>query len=243
MSRPSAANAIRETLDTLLGPEVRVRVVLRALTFAGTDAIPAGGPALVAFVSRALAFALEEVVDRETARQTVERLWEMVREQDEQPESAPPETPRPAPGPEWSDLPTHNPRARATTQSVPRRRWPIVFLVTRDRDRLTRFKVALSGRAQVEAAADLFELVEGLDNTAGLHPILVVDCVSLGIPVDQLQPMLPNLTDNVTLVIWGVPRGPQVQQHLVDTFGQATIGCDSEATPEDVAMLLMPFVG
>lgn len=242
MSEASAANAIREALDGLLGPEVRVRVVLRALAFAGTDAIPSNGPALVGFVSRALAFALEEVLDRETARQTIEQLWRVVREQEQREQEAAASA-GPADRSDWSDLPTNNPRARATTQSIPRRRWPIVFLVTRDRDRLSRFRASLSGRAQVEVAADLFELVEGIDNTAGLQPIIVVDCVSLGIPVEQLQPMLPSLPSNTTLVVWGVPRGPQVQATLVATFGDSTIGCNSEATPEDVGMLLMPFVG
>lgn len=240
MSEASVANAIREALDGRLGPEVRVHVVLRALAFAGTDAIPAGGPALVAFISRALAFALEEVLDRDTARATIEHLWQVVRDQEERAQVRPPP---PSEQLDWADLPTNNPRARATTQSVPRRRWPIIFLVTRDRERLTRFKGSLTGRAQIEAAADLFELVEGLDQTEGLHPIVVVDCVSLGIPVEKLQPMLPNLPPNTTLVVWGVERTADVQSALAAWFGEGTIGCNSEATPEDVGMLLMPFIG
>jgi hypothetical protein len=145
-----------------------------------------------------------------------------------------------SPGPERAGAGTD--RGAGPTMSLPRLRWPVVFLVTRDGGKLLRFSQKLAGKTQIEVVRDLFELVEWLERASNRLPIVVVDCPGLGVPVAHIPPMLPALPKDATLVMWGAPSGELEIAKLQEACGRPLIACSAEAAPEDVAMLLLPYL-
>ena len=72
-------HVIREALDAFAAPDVRERILARALFVAGLTAIPESGPALAEFVDRFLRQAMEASLDEHSAELAVQGLAPIVR--------------------------------------------------------------------------------------------------------------------------------------------------------------------
>ena len=72
-------HVIREALDAFAAPDVRERILTRALFVAGLETVPESGPALAEFVDRFLRQAMEASLDEHSAELAVQGLAPIVR--------------------------------------------------------------------------------------------------------------------------------------------------------------------
>jgi hypothetical protein len=249
------ARMVREAIETVATPEVRVQILHRALHMAREHEIPAAGEPLHGFVNKhlrtALAFylgdeaseavmqnlapmlTLAEKINSEPPRRTIraDDTRRLARERQhsgvtQKPPAGPPES-------ETSKYPTMQPLGSAL---------PMVFVATRNRARCAGIAKQVGDAAAVQQIEDVVAFLDNLKATASLSPLVVIDCVEASIQPSTIATLAHELPRNSAVLIWGAT---EAHRDLTDLANgdRGWLRCGIDATPGDVAALIHMLLG
>ncbi|KPK13744.1 MAG: hypothetical protein AMJ62_14525 [Myxococcales bacterium SG8_38] len=249
------ARMVREAIETVATPEVRVQILHRALHMAREHEVPHSGEALRAFVRKHLRTAMAFYLGEDATEAVMQNLEPLVALA-EKTSSAPPkdkrrpddtrrlgrerqrsgltrkETPSPAET-DTSKYPTVQPLGSAL---------PMVFVATRSAERCRQIQKHIGGRAAVQQIGDVVAFLDNLKATASLSPLVVIDCVEASVQPSTIATLSHELPESSAVLIWGA-----TEQHrdLTDLAAgdEGWLRCGVEATPSDVAALIHMLLG
>jgi hypothetical protein len=245
---------VREAIETVATPEVRLQILHRALHMAREHEIPQSGTALHTFVDKHLRTAMAFYVGNETTEAVIQNLEPMVSYAERLSTKPPSETKRPddtrklgrdrqhsgvARKPEEETLldtskyPTVSP-----TGSV----LPMVFVATRSQERFAEIDKHVGEAASVQQIEDVVAFLDNLKATASLGPLVVIDCVEASIQPTTVATLAHELPLGSAVLIWGAGKEHQQLTDLA-VGSHSWLRCDVEATPADVASLIHMLLG
>lgn len=249
------ARMVREAIETVATPEVRVQILHRALHMAREPQLPQSGPALRTFVHKYLRTAMAFYLGDDAADEVMGNLEPMVALADETSSTPPADARRTDDtrklGPdrhrsgvarrepsssvemETSKYPTVQPLGSAL---------PMVFVATRNRERCAEIAKHVGTRAAVQQIEDVVSFLDNLKATASLSPLVVIDCVEASVQPSTIATLAHELPPTSAVLVWGA-----TEQHrdLTDlaTGDNGWLRCGVEATPSDVAALVHMLLG
>ncbi len=255
MSREAPiARMVREAIETVATPEVRLQILHRALHMAREHEIPQSGATLQRFVDKHLRTAMTFYLGNEAAEAVMQNLEPMVSYAERLSSKPPNDARRPddtrklgrrrqasgiAEKPEaealldTSKYPTVSP-----TGSV----LPMVFVATRSAERFAEIERHVGHAAAVQQIEDVVAFLDNLKATASLGPLIVIDCVEASVQPTTIATLAHELPSGSAVLIWGAkPQDQQLTDLAVGSHGW--LRCDVEATPADVASLIHMLLG
>ena len=238
------ARAVREAIDAVAAPDVRVRILHRALHMAREHEIPPAGKRLEMFVERHLKAATSFHIGEEAAESVLRALEPIVRlarslgSQGANPVSREHPTRKvsratlEAQGaiePSTKQYPTVRPRGSSL---------PMVLLITSDQARSDELESELQGAATVQRVATTVAFLDNAQATASLSPMIVFDCGNLPIHDQALSTIFHALPEDSSVLVWGA-SGP-AHTPLIDAAARnkSWHTCEGQATARDVAALI-----
>jgi len=255
MSREAPiARMVREAIETVATPEVRLQILHRALHMAREHEIPKSGTALHTFVDKHLRTAMAFYVGNEATDAVMQNLEPMVNYAERLSSKPPNKTKRPddtrklgrsrqpsgvtrRPEDEalldTSKYPTVSP-----TGSV----LPMVFVATRSSKRFAEIEKHVGEAASVQQIEDVVAFLDNLKATASLGPMVVIDCVEASIQPTTIATLAHELPLGSAVLIWGASKQHQQLTDLA-VGSESWLRCDVEATPADVASLIHMLLG
>jgi hypothetical protein len=243
---------VREAIESVATPEVRVQILHRALHMAREHEIPAAGDRLHRFVDKhlrtAMAFYLGNAAT-DAVMQNLEPMLVFAERIGSQP-------------PQREDATRRLGRERASS-GVSRKRsghpsetstskyptiqplgsaLPMVFVATRDRARCNEIAEKLGSAAAVQQIEDVVAFLDNVKATASLSPLLVIDCVAASVQPSTIATLAHELPKSSAVLVWGAT---QEHRDLTDlaTGDRGWFRCGVEATPGDVAALIQMLLG
>lgn len=249
------ARMVREAIETVATPEVRVQIVHRALHMAQEPQVPQSAEALRDFVRKHLRAAMAFYLGDDATEAVMQNLEPMVALA-EKTSSAPPggaarpddtrrmgrdrqrsgvsrKRPPPLPEIETSKYPTVQPLGSAL---------PMVFVATRNRRRCAEIAKHVGARAAVQQIEDVVAFLDNLKATASLSPLVVIDCVEASVQPSTIATLAHELPVNSAVLVWGATEQHRDLTDLV-TRDNGWLRCGAEATPSDVASLVHMLLG
>ncbi len=249
------ARMVREAIDTVATPEVRVQILHRALHMAREHEIPTAGEPLRQFADKHLRTAMAFYLGNEASDAVMQNLAPMLTLADRVSSQPPRKTVRadetrklgrdrqhsgvtrknPADPPETdtSKYPTVQPLGSAL---------PMVFVATSDRERCEGVAKQVGDAAAVQQIEDVVAFLDNLKATASLSPLVVIDCVAASVQPSTIASLAHELPRNSGVLVWGA-----TEQHrdLTDlaTSDRGWLRCGVDATPADVASLIHMLLG
>ena len=249
------ARMVREAIETVATPEVRVQILHRALHMAREHEIPASGERLRQFADKHLRTAMAFYVGAETSEAVMQNLAPMLSLADRVSSQPPRKTVRPdetrklgrdrqhsgvtrkdptvTPETDTSKYPTVQPMGVAL---------PMVFVATRDSARCKGIAKQVGDAAAVQQIEDVVAFLDNLKATASLSPLVVIDCVAASIQPSTIATLAHELPRNSSVLIWGATEEHQELTALA-TRDRGWLRCGVEATPSDVAALIQMLLG
>ena len=249
------ARIVREAIETVATPEVRVQILHRALHMAREHEIPSAGEALHKFVDKHLRTAMAFYLGKEATEAVMQNLEPLV-DFAERISSAPPgstvrpedtrklvrerqysgvsmrDTVKPPPI-DTSKYPTVQPTGVAL---------PMVFVATRSLERCAAIANQIGDAAAVQQIEDVVAFLDNLKATASLSPMIVIDCVEASVQPSTIATLAHELPKSSAVLVWGA-----TEQHrdLTDlaTGDKGWLRCGEEATASDVAALVLMLLG
>ncbi|MGB8329732.1 MAG: hypothetical protein WCE62_06360 [Polyangiales bacterium] len=249
------ARMVREAIETVATPEVRVQILHRALHMAREHEVPASGGRLHGFVDKHLRNAMAFYLGNEASEAVMNNLAPMLTFA-EKVSSEPPRktiraddtrrlgrerlhsgvTQKPPPSPPETDTskyPTVQPLGSAL---------PMVFVATRDRARCKGIAKQVGAAAAVQQIEDVVAFLDNLKATASLSPLVVIDCVASSIQPSTIATLAHELPRNSAVLIWGATSAHRDLTDLANG-DRGWLRCGVEATPGDVAALIHMLLG
>lgn len=249
------ARMIREAIETVATPEVRVQILHRALHIAREHEIPVAGEALHRFVGKHLRTAMAFYLGN-AASDAVMRNLEPMLSFAETISSQPPtrqdrnnETQRlarermtsrvtsrqvdPASETDTSKYPTMQPMGSAA---------PMVFVATSDRERCDEIAERIGTAAAVQQIEDVVAFLDNVKATASLSPLVVIDCVKASVQPATIATLAHELPKGSAVLIWGATEAHRDLTDLA-THDRGWLRCGVEATPSDVAAIIQMLLG
>jgi hypothetical protein len=249
------ARMVREAIETVATPEVRVQILHRALHMAREHEIPVTGEPLHRFVDKHLRTAMAFYLGNEATDAVMQNLEPMLTLADKISSQPPRKTvradetrklgrdrqhsgvtrrdPVSAPETDTSKYPTMQPQGSAL---------PMVFVATRNRDRCAGIAEQVGDAAAVQQIEDVVAFLDNLKATASLSPLVVIDCVEASVQPSTIATLAHELPKSSAVLVWGA-----TEQHrdLTDlaTHDRGWLRCDAEATPGDVASVIQMLLG
>ncbi len=249
------ARMVREALETVATPEVRVQILHRALHIAREHEIPATGEPLHLFMNKhlptAMAFylgneasdavmqnlapmlTLAEKISSQPPRKTVRADETRKLGRDRQHSGVTRKDPVNSPYTDTSKYPTVQPLGCAL---------PMVFVATRNRERCAEIAKKVGDAAAVQQIEDVVAFLDNLKATASLSPLVVIDCVEASVQPSTIATLAHELPKNSAVLVWGA-----TEQHrdLTDLANgdRGWLRCGVEATPSDIAALIHMLLG
>ena len=249
------ARIVREAIEAIATPEVRVQILHRALHMAREHAIPASGEPLRRFADKHLRTAMTFYLGNEASEAVMQNLAPMLTLADRVSSQPPRGTVRPdetrklgrdrqhsgvtrkdpigPPEIDTSKYPTVQPTGVAL---------PMVFVATRDRERCAGIVKQVGDAAAVQQIEDVVALLDNLKATASLSPLVVIDCVAASVQPSTIASLAHELPKNSSVLIWGATDEHQELTDLA-TDDRGWLRCGVEATPSDVAALIHMLLG
>lgn len=249
------ARMVREAIETVATPEVRVQILHRALHMAREHEIPASGEPLRQFADKHLRTAMAFYVGNETSEAVMQNLAPMLSLADRVSSQPPRKTVRPdetrklgrdrqhsgvtrkdpvvTPETDTSKYPTVQPMGVAL---------PMVFVATRDSARCRGIAKQVGDAAAVQQIEDVVAFLDNLKATASLSPLVVIDCVAASIQPSTIATLAHELPRNSSVLIWGATEEHHELTALA-TRDRGWLRCGVEATPSDVAALIQMLLG
>ena len=253
------ARMVREAIETVATPEVRVQILHRALHMSREHEIPPAGERLLNFVDKHLRTAMAFYVGNEATDAVMQNLEPMVSfaEQSSKPPSGE-RLPRNERRYDTRDLGRHRPPSGVTRKdpSVPPdmdtskyptvqplgSALPMVFVATRNRDRCAQIKKHVGGVAAVQQIEDVVAFLDNVKATASLSPMLIIDCVEASVQPSTIATLAHELPPTSAVLIWGASERHNELIQLAEG-DQRWLRCEAEASPSDVAAMVQMFIG
>jgi len=249
------ARMVREAIETVATPEVRVQILHRALHMAREHEIPSSGEPLRRFADKHLRTAMAFYMGNETSEAVMQNLAPMLSLADRLSSQPPRKTVRPdetrklgrdrqhssvarkdptvTPETDTSKYPTVQPMGVAL---------PMVFVATHDSERCRGIAKQVGDAAAVQQIENVVAFLDNLKATASLSPLVVVDCVAASIQPSTIATLAHELPRNSSVLIWGATEEHQELTDLA-TRDRGWLRCGVEATPSDVAALIQMLLG
>ena len=249
------ARMVREAIESVATPEVRVQILHRALHMAREHEIPAAGDRLHRFVDKHLRTAMEFYLGNAAAEAVMQNLEPMLMFA-ETIGSQPPQ------GDRHGDATREDGRKRArsgvsrkhsahpsepSTSKYPTieplgSALPMVFVATRDRARCDAIAKKIGSAATVQQIEDVVAFLDNVKATASLSPVLVIDCVEASVQPSTIATLAHELPENSAVLVWGATEKHRALTDLV-TGDRGWFRCGVEAKPGDVAALIQMLLG
>jgi hypothetical protein len=248
------ARMVREAIETVATPDVRLQILHRALHMAREHEIPQSGAPLRRFVDKHLRTAMAFYVGQEATEAVMGNLEPMVSYAEKVSTNPPrgsgrPDETRPL-GRErqhsevnrreadpsmldTSKYPTVQPSGSAL---------PMVFVATRSRERYDEITKRVGETAAVQQIEDVVAFLDNLKATASLSPMVVVDCIEASVQPSTIATLAHELPSGSSVIIWGATDAHRELTELA-TGDQGWLRCGAEATPNDVAALIHMLLG
>ena len=248
------ARMVREAIETVATPEVRIQILHRALHMAREHEIPETGAALQGFVDKHLRTAMAFYLGNAAAEAVMQNLEPMVTFAERLSSKPPREAGRPddtrklgrrrqhsgiAHKPEdealldTSKYPTVSPTGSAL---------PMVFVATRSSERFAEIERHVGDAASVQQIEDVVAFLDNLKATASLGPLIVIDCVEASVQPSTIATLAHELPTGSAVLVWGA-KAQHKQLTDLAVGSQGWLRCDIEATPADVAALIQMLLG
>ena len=249
------ARMVREAVETVATPEVRVQILHRALHMAREHEIPASGEPLRRFADKHLRTAMAFYLGNAASEAVMQNLAPMLTLADRISSQPPRKTVRadetrklgrdrqysgvtrkdPVDPPETdtSNYPTVQPLGSAL---------PMVFVATRDRERCDGIAKQVGDAAAVQQIEDVVAFLDNLKATASLSPLVVIDCVAASVQPSTIATLAHELPRSSSVLVWGAT---EEHRELTDLANgdRGWLRCGAEATPGDVASLIHMLLG
>ena len=248
------ARMVREAIETVATPDVRVQILHRALHMAREHEIPQAGAPLHRFVDTHLRTAMAFYLGNEATEAVMANLEPMVSYAEKVSSNPPRKTKRSDDTArlghdrqrsgvsrreidpstlDTSKYPTVQPTGSAL---------PMVFVATSNRSRCAAIAKQVGDTAAVQQIEDVVTFLDNLKATASLSPMVVIDCVDASVQPSTIATLAHELPSGSAVLIWGA-----TDQHrdLTDlaSGAQGWLRCGAEATPNDVAALIHMLLG
>ncbi|MGB3050946.1 MAG: hypothetical protein WBB42_08095 [Polyangiales bacterium] len=246
---------VREAIESVATPEVRVQILHRALHMAREHEIPAAGDRLHRFVDKHLRTAMEFYLGNAATDAVMQNLEPMLMFA-ETIGSQPPQ------GDDREDAMRKLGRKRATS-GVSRKHsghpsdtstskyptieplgsaLPMVFVATRDRARCDEIAKKVGSAAAVQQIEDVVAFLDNVKATASLSPLLVIDCVEASVQPSTIATLAHELPKSSAVLVWGAGEQHRALTDLA-TGDRGWFRCGVDATPGDVAALIQMLLG
>lgn len=248
------ARMVREAIETVATPDVRLQILHRALHMAREHEIPQAGAALHRFVDNHLRTAMAFYLGNEATEAVMANLEPMVSYAEKVSTNPPggsgrPDDTRPL-GRErqrsglsrrevdpsmldTSKYPTVQPSGSAL---------PMVFVATRSSERCAEITKRVGETAAVQQIEDVVSFLDNLKATASLSPMVVIDCVEASVQPSTIATLAHELPSGSSVIVWGASEQHHELTELA-TGDQGWLRCGAEATPNDVAALVHMLLG
>jgi len=249
------AQMVREAIETVATPEVRLRILHRALHMAREHEIPTKGEPLHRFIDKHLRTAMAFYVGDDASDAVMQNLAPMLTMADRVSNQPPRATvradatrklgrdrqdsgvtrraPGPVPETDTSKYPTVQPLGSAL---------PMVFVATRDRARCAGIAKQVGSAAAVQQIEDVVAFLDNLKATASLSPLVVIDCVAASIQPSTIATLAHELPRSSAVLVWGATESHRDLTDLANG-DRGWLRCGAEATPGDVAALIHMLLG
>ncbi len=249
------ARVVREAIETVATPDVRVQILHRALHMAREHEIPQAGVPLHRFIDKHLRTAMAFYLGNEATEAVMQNLERLV-SYAEKASSTPPEdgarrdpTRKLGRERQYSGV---NHRAQIDPAMLDTSKYPtvqptgsalpMVFVATRNRSRCAEIARQIGETAAVQQIEDVVAFLDNLKATASLSPMVVVDCVEASIQPSTIATLAHELPRGSSVLIWGANEAHRDLTDLAGA-GQGWLRCGAEATPSDVAALIQMLLG
>lgn len=246
---------IREAIEAVAAPEVRLQIMHRALHMAHEHEVPESGEPLHTFVDKHLRASAAFYLGNETTEAVMKNLEPLVtlaQEVASQPphrrtdQSEP--TQRVGRDRQYSGVSAKSPPEPETdTSKYPRVQplgsaLPMVFVATRNSERCAGIEAHLEDKAAVQQIKDVVAFLDNLKATASLSPLVVIDCVEASVQPSTIATLAHELPKGSGVLLWGAT---EKHRKLIDvaTRDRGWLQCDPDATPGDVAGLIQMLLG
>ncbi|TNF63101.1 MAG: hypothetical protein EP303_03110 [Deltaproteobacteria bacterium] len=248
------ARMVREAIETVATPEVRVQILHRALHMAREHEIPTTGEPLHRFVNKHLRTAMAFYLGNEASDAVMQNLEPMLTlaerissqpprrsrsdetrklNRDRQHSGVTRKDPPAPPETDTSKYPTMQPQGCAL---------PMVFVATRNRERCAGIATQVGDSAAVQQIEDVVAFLDNLKATASLSPLVVIDCVEASVQPSTIATLAHELPKNSAVLVWGATEQHRDLTELA-TGDHGWLRCGAEATPADVAALIHMLLG
>ena len=248
------ARMVREAIETVATPDVRVQILHRALHMAREHEIPQAGAALHQFVDKHLRTAMAFYVGNEATEAVMQNLEPMVSYAEKVSTSPPNQKGRPDATKRLGRNPQHSgvnrretdpsaldtskyPTVQPTGSSL-----PMVFVATSSQARCNEIAERVGPVAAVQQIEDVVSFLDNLKATASLSPMLVIDCVEASVQPSTIATLAHELPNSSAVLIWGATERHRALTDLA-SVGDGWLRCGVEATPSDVASLIHMLLG
>ncbi len=246
---------VREAIESVATPEVRIQILHRALHMAREHEVPTAGESLHRFVDKHLRASMVFYLGNVATDAVMQNLAPMLTFAERISSQPPQRADR--------DEPTHKlGRERATSQLTRKRSDPVleastskyptmqplgsaapmVFVATSDRQRCEEIARRVGSAAAVQQIEDVVAFLDNVKATASLSPLVVIDCVKASVQPSTIATLAHELPKTSAVLVWGAT---QAHQDLTDlaTNDRGWFRCGVEATPGDVAALIQMLLG
>lgn len=246
---------VREAIESVATPEVRVQILHRALHMAREHEIPAAGDRLHRFVDKHLRNAMEFYLGHAATDAVMQNLEPMLMFAEtigsQPPRDEAREDPTRKLGRErarsgvsrkHSGHPAESSTSKYPTIQPLGSALPMVFVATRDRARCDEIAKKLGSAAAVQQIEDVVALLDNVKATASLSPLLVIDCVEASVQPSTIATLAHELPKSSAVLVWGATEKHRALTDLV-TGDRGWFRCGVEAKPGDVAALIQMLLG
>jgi len=249
------ARMVREAIETVATPDVRVQILHRALHMAREHEIPQSGVPLHRFVDKHLRTAMAFYRGNEATEAVMQNLEPMVSYAEKASSNPPYKTVRPDDtrklGRERQDSgvnrrnadPSMLDTSKYPTVQPTGSALPMVFVATSNRARCEEIAKNVGAAAAVQQIEDVVAFLDNLKATASLSPMVVIDCVEASVQPLTIATLAHELPSSSAVLIWGATDRHRDLTDLASSSGQGWLRCGVEATPSDVASLIHMLLG
>lgn len=249
------ASMVREAIETVATPEVRVQILHRALHIAREHEIPEAGEPLHRFVDKHLRTAMAFYLGNEASDAVMQNLAPMLTFAENVSSQPPHKTVRADETRKLGRERQHSGIARkdpveladTDTSKYPTMQpmgsaLPMVFVATRNRERYAGIAERVGDAAAVQQIEDVVSFLDNLKATASLSPLVVIDCVEASVQPSTIATLAHELPKSSAVLVWGATEQHRDLTDLANS-DRRWLRCGVEATPSDVAALIHMLLG
>lgn len=265
------ARAVREAIDAVAAPDVRVQILHRALHMAREHQIPPAGEALQRFVEKHLKTATAFYLGHEAADSVMKSLSPIISlakrlgADGARSISGRGETTKKigaarvrsgvsptgrdqASAPGSGTQPAAQTDDQLATGKYPTVQplgsaLPMVLVASTSAERCRGIEAHLSAIAAVQQVEDVVAFLDNLQATASLSPLVVIDCIESSVQPATLATLAHELPQDSSVLLWGASEEEHRDLQRLAHREQGWLRCGNEASPVDVASLVQVLLG